>query len=63
MPNLLDIQHQLQLEADIVVRLLKLDELLANVGQPIRVGSSAMGSWFVGISTSPSFAPTYMTMP
>lgn len=43
MSKLLETQRQMQLEAEEVVRLLKLDELLAGVGQPIRVGSSAMG--------------------
>lgn len=43
MPNLLDIQQQMQLEAEDVVQRLKLEELLADLGQPIRVGSSAMG--------------------
>jgi len=42
-PDLLAAQKQLQLEADEIVRLLRLDELLSAVGHPIRVGSSAMG--------------------
>lgn len=43
MPNLLETQRQTQLEAEEVARILKLNELLESVGQPIRVGSSAMG--------------------
>ncbi|RUM22241.1 hypothetical protein EFQ99_25500 [Rhizobium vallis] len=36
-------QRRLQAEADEVVQALRLDELLAGLGQPVRVGSSAMG--------------------
>lgn len=43
MSDLLDAQRQLQAEADDVVRLLHLDILLADIGHPKRVGSSAMG--------------------
>ena len=43
MSDLLDVQRRLQTEADEVVRALRLDELLGDLGQAIRVGSSAMG--------------------
>lgn len=43
MREILDAQSNLQAEADEVVRLLDLDRLLAKVGRPVRVGSSAMG--------------------
>jgi hypothetical protein len=43
MGNLLDDQKLLEEEADQVVELLQLEELLSNIGRPIRVGSSAMG--------------------
>jgi hypothetical protein len=43
MGNLLDDQRLLEEEADQVVELLQLEELLSNIGRPIRVGSSAMG--------------------
>lgn len=43
MSDLLEAQRQLQVEADAVVALLRLDELLADIGHPTRVGSSAMG--------------------
>ena len=43
MREILDAQLNLQAEADEVVRLLDLDRLLAKVGSPVRVGSSAMG--------------------
>jgi len=43
MPDLLAAQARLQAQADAVVRQLDLDRLLARVGRPVRVGSSAMG--------------------
>ncbi|WP_245309681.1 hypothetical protein [Rhizobium sp. R339] len=43
MSDLLDVQRRLQAEADEGVRALRLDELLGDLGQAIRVGSSAMG--------------------
>lgn len=43
MRELFDAQSHMQTEADEVVRLLDLDRLLAKVGRPVRVGSSAMG--------------------
>ncbi len=43
MSNLFEVQRRLQAEADEVVRALRLDEILSRVGQPVRVGSSAMG--------------------
>lgn len=43
MSDLLEAQRQLQAEADEVVRTLQLDERLAEIGHPTRVGSSAMG--------------------
>ena len=43
MQELLAAQLRMQAEADEVVALLDLDRLLAKVGRPIRVGSSAMG--------------------
>lgn len=43
MSDLLEAQRQLQAEADEIVRQLHLDELLEAIGNPIRVGSSAMG--------------------
>ena len=43
MTDLLASQIQLQAEADEVFRALLLDELLGSIGQPYRVGSSAMG--------------------
>jgi hypothetical protein len=43
MQDLLDAQSRMQAEADEVVRLLDLNQLLAAVGRPVRVGSSALG--------------------
>ncbi|MBB2698190.1 UNVERIFIED_ORG: hypothetical protein GGD59_003707 [Rhizobium esperanzae] len=43
MSDLLEAQRQLQSEADEIVRQLHLDELLGAIGNPTRVGSSAMG--------------------
>lgn len=43
MTALLDAQTRLQAEADEIVRDLQLEQLLDSIGQPIRVGSSAMG--------------------
>lgn len=43
MRELLDAQAHLQPEADELVALLDLDQLLRKVGRPVRVGSSAMG--------------------
>lgn len=43
MRGLLDAQSHMQTEADEIVRLLDLDQLLAKIGRPIRVGSSALG--------------------
>ncbi|MFS2176827.1 hypothetical protein ACCC98_12830 [Rhizobium pisi] len=43
MSDLLEAQRRLQAEADEVVRALRLDQLLADLGQPVRVGSAAMG--------------------
>jgi hypothetical protein len=43
MSDLIEAQRRLQVEADAVVRDLELEELLEPIGQPIRVGSSAMG--------------------
>ncbi|MHC2219470.1 hypothetical protein [Rhizobium leguminosarum] len=43
MLQLLDAQKHMQIEADEVVRILGLNELLSEIGRPIRVGSSAMG--------------------
>lgn len=43
MLQLLDAQKHMQVEADEVVRILGLNELLSEIGRPIRVGSSAMG--------------------
>jgi len=43
MQHLLDAQLPMQLEADEIVRLLALNELLSQAGRPVRVGSSAMG--------------------
>lgn len=43
MSDLLEAQRRLQAEADEVVQALQLDALLGDLGQPIRVGSSAMG--------------------
>ncbi|MFS8148507.1 hypothetical protein [Rhizobium sp. BR 249] len=39
----MEAQRRLQAEADEVVQALQLDALLGDLGQPIRVGSSAMG--------------------
>jgi len=41
--QLLDQQDALQHEADEVVKELRLEELLATAGKPVRVGSSALG--------------------
>ncbi|EJZ17332.1 hypothetical protein NE852_13165 [Rhizobium sp. Pop5] len=43
MSDLFEVQRRLQAEADEVVRALRLEELLAGLGRPVRVGSSAMG--------------------
>jgi hypothetical protein len=43
MGDLLDDQRLLQKEADKVVEVLQLQALLSDIGNPIRVGSSAMG--------------------
>ena len=43
MGDLLDDQRILQKEADKVVEVLQLQALLSGIGNPIRVGSSAMG--------------------
>ncbi|MFA1678176.1 hypothetical protein ACDY97_37260 [Rhizobium mongolense] len=43
MSDLLVAQRRLQIEADEIVRALRLDELLSQVGHSTRVGSSAMG--------------------
>jgi hypothetical protein len=43
MSDPIEVQRLLQIEADAVVRDLQLEELLEPIGQPIRVGSSAMG--------------------
>jgi hypothetical protein len=43
MSKLLGQQAALQREADRVVELLQLDTLLARIGEPVRVGSSALG--------------------
>lgn len=43
MQEILEAQRQLQAEADQVVTMLNLNELLREVGTPTRVGSSAMG--------------------
>lgn len=43
MSEALEQQKALQEEADRVVELLHLDTLLADIGQPVRVGSSALG--------------------
>ncbi|MFJ6325519.1 MULTISPECIES: hypothetical protein [unclassified Rhizobium] len=43
MSDLLEIQRELQAQADQVVRMLQLNERLSALGQPVRVGSSAMG--------------------
>ncbi|KPV59548.1 hypothetical protein QJ48_10280 [Paenibacillus sp. A3] len=36
-------QHELQIEARAVAKELKIDELLSSAGQPVRVGSAALG--------------------
>lgn len=43
MSDLFERQRQLQIEADDVVELLQLEDLLGAFGRPVRVGSSAMG--------------------
>ncbi len=43
MQDMLETQRQLQTEADKVVGVLNLNELLSEIGRPTRVGSSAMG--------------------
>ncbi|MFS8051025.1 hypothetical protein [Rhizobium sp. BR 314] len=43
MSDLLETQRQLQAQADQVVRALQLNECFSVLGQPVRVGSSAMG--------------------
>lgn len=43
MRDILESQDRMQNEADEVVRLLRLDDLLGRLGTPVRVGSSAMG--------------------
>ena len=43
MTGLFEAQKRLQAEADEIVRDLQLEHLLGSIGQPIRVGSSAMG--------------------
>ncbi|WP_163854785.1 hypothetical protein [Paenibacillus elgii] len=41
--ELLTRQHELQMEAKAVAKELKIDELLSSAGQPVRVGSAALG--------------------
>ncbi|PUA37044.1 hypothetical protein C8Z91_22110 [Paenibacillus elgii] len=41
--ELLTRQHELQMEAKAVAKELKIDELLSLAGQPVRVGSAALG--------------------
>ncbi|MBZ9603347.1 hypothetical protein [Phyllobacterium chamaecytisi] len=43
MQDILEAQRQMQIEADQVVCMLNLNELLSELGDPSRVGSSAMG--------------------
>ena len=43
MPGILEKQAELQVEADAIVNALHLDTLLRTAGNPVRVGSSALG--------------------